>query len=189
MDNGRFKKGFTPWNKGLKAKDDERIKRSINACHLASKGLIPWNKGMKYSEERKKEMSILAKRLGFRPPSRTGAIPWNKGKKYPQTTGERNVNWRGGVTSENEKIRKSIEYKEWRREVMKRDNYTCICCGTKQTRKNPMVVDHIKPFSLYPELRFEISNGRTFCKECDWKYGFRWNRHLSAEKNKALVSK
>lgn len=39
-------------------------------------------------------------------------------------------------------------------------------CGK---RGGKLVADHIKPFFLYPELRFEISNGRTICKDCDLK--------------------
>lgn len=95
-----------------------------------------------------------------------GQIPWNKGKEYLAIKGENNVNWKGGVTPINEKIRRSIEYKLWRESVFKRDNYTCIWCGQIGDKLN---ADHIKSFALYPELRFAIDNGRTLCADCHKK--------------------
>ena len=77
--------------------------------------------------------------------------------------GEKNHNWAGGVTSENEKCRKSRAYIEWRKSVFERDNYTCQFCGI---RGGELQADHIKPFALYPDLRLEISNGRTLCVPC-----------------------
>lgn len=32
-----------------------------------------------------------------------------------------------------------------------------------------MHADHIKPFAIYPDLRFEVSNGRTLCSACHRK--------------------
>lgn len=80
--------------------------------------------------------------------------------------GKNSPNWKGGITPINEAIRKSIEYKEWRKAVFKRDNYTCIWCKKKD---KTIEADHIKPFATFIELRFDINNGRTLCKECHKK--------------------
>lgn len=60
------------------------------------------------------------------------------------------------------RLRKSKEYKAWRNSVFKRDGCSCTKCGT-ETELN---AHHIKPFSLYPELRFCLDNGLTLCKNC-----------------------
>lgn len=102
------------------------------------------------------------------------------GKPQPWNRGEHHHNWRGGITSINAQIRNSPEYARWRAEVFKRDNYTCQECGS---RGKDLVADHIKPFALFPELRFELSNGRTLCKECDLQsdtYGGRALKYVTA---------
>lgn len=81
-------------------------------------------------------------------------------------TGERNIFWKGGVTSENLKIRMMSEYRIWRNHVYQRDNFTCQDCGVVGGKLN---AHHIKEFSNYPELRFDLSNGQTLCISCHRK--------------------
>ena len=78
-----------------------------------------------------------------------------------------------GKTSENKKIRESLPYKKWRLSVFERDGYKCIECGDSnyegRGKTLELNADHILPFALYPEFRFDINNGRTLCKECHMK--------------------
>ena len=101
---------------------------------------------------------------------------WQKGKnkivKNPfDKSGENNPNWKGGIVPINLKIRASDEFKSWRKSVFERDDYTCQDCG-KRSKKGMTVIlhaHHIRPFAKFPELRFEIDNGQTLCKNCHYK--------------------
>ena len=68
-------------------------------------------------------------------------------------------------STKNELDRKSIKYKEWRKQVFLRDNFTCQECKSKKD----IHPHHIKPFAQYRDLRFVISNGITLCSKCHGK--------------------
>ncbi len=92
--------------------------------------------------------------------------------------------WKGGITPLNTQIRESTEYRNWRKKVYKRDNYTCIWCG----RKRNLNADHIKPFSMYPKLRFSVDNGRTLCLDCHKKTDtFAGNIHKLLKKSNIKI--
>ena len=69
----------------------------------------------------------------------------------------------GFSTTEEHMARNNTYYKEWIRKVFERDNYTCQCCGKRGGNLN---AHHLYNFSEYEDLRYEVSNGITFCKQC-----------------------
>ena len=75
---------------------------------------------------------------------------------------DRHPSWAGGIKKDNDR-RKSFEGIAWRKAVFEKDNYTCQIC---KIRGGILQADHIKPYSIYRELRFELSNGRTLCVTC-----------------------
>lgn len=119
------------------------------------------------SEERKRKIGEAHKKLWA-----SGYVrPLKDRKKHSEAMkGKNNPNWQGGKVKENRRDRLSFEYKEWRKAVFERDNYTCQICGQVGGQLN---ADHIKPWSKFPKLRFKISNGRTLCEGCHKEYG--WN--------------
>jgi len=66
----------------------------------------------------------------------------------------------------NAQNRHTEAYSTWRTSVFERDNYTCTACGKRGGELN---AHHIKPFAKYPELRLDINNGITLCKNCHRK--------------------
>ena len=77
--------------------------------------------------------------------------------------GENNPRWKGGTSTENERIRGSNEYKLWRLSVFQRDGWTCQKCKDRGKKIN---AHHIEPFSKNKSLRFNLNNGITFCEKC-----------------------
>lgn len=83
----------------------------------------------------------------------TGNKPW----------GKYHWNYKGGVSSENKKLRNGSEAALWRKVVFLRDDFTCQKC---LKRGGVLHAHHIKPFSEFVILRFDPNNGVTLCKSC-----------------------
>lgn len=147
------------------------IWRKSKTCSYKCSNNLPKSrmKGKKVSDETKKKMSDIKK----------GIIP--KNILRGDFNGEKNNFWKGGITPLHKKIRGSKEYKDWRTEVFKRDNYTCIEC---KSHGITLQAHHIKPFAYYPELRLVINNGQTLCIDCHKKT----DTYMHKAKNYKLIT-
>ncbi len=110
------------------------IKRgvAIRLNHVGSTG-----KHWKLSEETKKKQSLAQSK-------------------------ENNPMWKGGLTELNWGFYRSVEYKKWRDNIIKRDNNKCSQCGSVEN----LEAHHIKPRSIFPELSLISENGITLCHDC-----------------------
>ena len=52
------------------------------------------------------------------------------------------------------------KYSLWRKQVYKRDKFTCVCCGKKG---RPLNAHHIDSFNWAEEKRYDVNNGVTLC--------------------------
>lgn len=57
----------------------------------------------------------------------------------------------------------SFEYVNWKKYILKRDNYTCQCCNKKGGSLN---VHHIFNYADNPDKRIDVDNGICLCEEC-----------------------
>lgn len=140
---------------GHKHSDQTKIKIS-----LSRKGKETWNKGKTdiYSEETLQKIRKGRAKQKFSLETRKKLSEAHKGEKSHL--------WKGGITPINRALRNTLEYRKWKKDVLERDNYTCQGCGVKGGNLH---VDHIKQFAYFPELRTELSNGRTLCIDCHKK--------------------
>lgn len=120
--------------------------------------------------------------------------------------GSKNHAWKGGRSYFNTNIRQLSKYKEWRKSVFLRDNFTCCSCGV---RGGELEVNHKIPFaSILSEFLksnshlcslmdreqltllaidyqtfWDISNGEVLCKPCH-----RNTKSYGSKKNKESVN-
>lgn len=90
--------------------------------------------------------------------------------------------WKGGISSENQIIRHSIEFRLWREAVFARDNWTCQKYGIRNNKLHP---HHIRNFAEEKDLRFAIDNGITLSdiahREFHKRYGVKNNTKSQIE--------
>jgi len=180
-----FKSGDIPWNKW-------RRKDKIAICPVCNKEIKTRYDSQVYCNiecySKSKKLKEFAKNSFL--------IKNNKNKKWREGTGGKsfvnrttfkkgdlrisgrnNPKWKGGITKLQQKIRKLSEYKHWRNEIFKRDDWTCKkCCR----RGIYLEAHHLKEFNLILkqmkiinikqarecEELWDIKNGVTICRNC-----------------------
>ena len=164
-----------------KMKDTSKISESLKKQWKEGKR-ISGMLGRHWSEESKERFSVIAKKKDFgkwmigkkhSEETKQKISKANKGRKWSQESkrklnelrkeGKNNPGWKGGITPKNKKIWRSIEMRLWRESIFARDNWTCQKCKEKGGK---LQSHHIQNFAQYPELRFAIDNGITFCMNC-----------------------
>ena len=140
-------KGKTPWNKGI-----NKIDASCTTC----------GKIFAISESKAKKQKYFFCSVRCHRMWRTTFIELLGAKNK----GENNGNWKGGTTSLRKLLEGSPAYSRWRQSIFERDDYTCQYCGK---RGGELHAHHMKSFAEFPELRLDLDNGLTLCKEDHYK--------------------
>jgi hypothetical protein len=133
------------------------LKRVEKECCFCGKkiSVIPY-----YSDKNKTCSRECFSKLKSKPMSMETRIKQSNAK-----LGSKSYNWKGDDATriERKRLMSHMDYRIWRLSVFNRDNFTCQECGKTNTY---LQAHHIKPWSLYPNSRYDINNGITLCKEC-----------------------
>jgi len=172
-------KGLQGFQKGHKVNIGNKHSLGITPSDISRNKMIESHTGKKKSEDTKKKMSNS--KLGKNNPN-FGKVAWNKCKSPSQAskdkmseshkkfTGDKSNFWKGGKMKdyiETEQIRKSLEYKLWRKAVFERDDFTCQKTGVSGCKLN---AHHINNFADFTELRVAIDNGVTLSEVAHKKF-------------------
>jgi len=172
-----------PLPKGFKHSEETKKKISENSAKF-------W-RGKTFSSEHKQKLKIARRKRVTTEETRGKISKSHKGLKHSVKSkmkmsknrkGDKNPNWKGGLTPEYLRVRHSIETRLWRESVFARDNWTCQKTGIRGGKLHP---HHIKNFAQYPELRFAIDNGITLSGESHREFHRIYGKKNNSEKQLA----
>ena len=175
-----FQKGNTIWKGKKRKKFTEQHRKKLSETH----------KGKKASREARLKMSKRMKENNPMTKIRTNKCSFKKGhqinkgrpSKHGFKPGDKHPRWNPDRANQRDRGRK--RYIEWRSLVYQRDNWACQDCGKVGKNLN---AHHIKEFSKFPKLRFDVNNGITLCEDCHKKVHKRIK--LEKESSKTLQRK
>jgi len=159
------------WNKGISTKSlgvSRPVKTKIKTiCITCGKVFESWRASKRKfcSRECMKPMlrANIIKNINTKE-SREKGLLIRRGRPLLKMRGDKHPNWRGGAIRSREFMNR-VEYKNWRKAVFERDNYTCRECGKRECF---LMAHHIVHWSESVELRYVVDNGLTLCKSCHY---------------------
>ena len=145
----------------------KKMRESLSKSHIGKAGF--WTGKKRSPEDIEK---FRKSHLGKKQSEET------KRKRMESISGKNHYNWKGGLTPLVRQIRRCFKYRQWRKAIFQRDNYTCILCDK---RGGWVEADHYpKSFSeifygnkiktikqaLNCKELWNKDNGITLCRKC-----------------------
>ena len=123
------------------------------------------HKGKKLSEEHKEKISKTLKEWKGQTYHFIKGMKWNKISKNRQ--GEKNPNWKGGIS----KLPYSVDWTETlKRSIRERDNYICQKCSIYQDELNNGQIKKLDIHHIdYDKQNCNPNNLITLCRRCNTK--------------------
>lgn len=95
--------------------------------------------------------------------------------KKLEMKGNKNPNFKHGrycdLRRNNIKQYHTFKYQQWRKAVLKRDDFKCVECNGKEKLNS----HHIEPIRINMEKFYDVDNGITLCEKCHSKTYFKEN--------------
>lgn len=161
------------WNKGLKISGMSGHKQSEHQKAVKREMNLKDNPSKRPEIKQKMRLAKLGK-VGLNK-GKHWKVSKEKLKSFGKYRGEKHWNWKGGkIKRYRHGSTKTRKYLEWKKSVFERDGYTCQICRKVGIYLEP---HHIKGWTHYPKLRFDVNNGIALCRECH-KLTFKQNHRI-----------
>jgi len=138
----------------LGLKKDPDYRRQVQSANARKRRVTPEQRAVLSQGARGRRVSPEAIAKALRTKRERGTLL--KGYKHPL--------WKGGRPW---RRFKDPRYIAWRSAVLERDLYRCQKCG-RQCKKyeRGLAAHHVKSYAAHPDLRYDVDNGVTLCREC-----------------------